>query len=54
MRAKPKMTPIPRIQHMYFLNLFMKLYLMDYTKDVFIPETNKYLNSAMNSSEFFV
>ena len=40
-RANLKMTPNPRIKHIYPLNLFMKLYLMDYIKDVVIPDTNK-------------
>ena len=31
----------------------MKLYLMDYIKDVVTPDTNKLLNSAMNLSEYF-
>ena len=52
-RAKPNMTPIPRIQHMSRLDLFIKLYFMEYIKDVFIPETNKHINLAMNLSEFF-
>ena len=36
------------------LDFFMKLYLMDYNKDVVIPETNKRLNSAINLSEYFI
>ena len=52
-RYKLKINPIPRIQHMSCLNLFMKLYFMDYIKDVVIPETNKRLNSATNLSEYF-
>ena len=47
------MKPIPRIQHIYCLNFFMKLYLVDYIKDLVIPDTNKRLNSAMNLSEYF-
>ena len=47
------MTPIPRIHHISCLELFMKLYFVDYIKDVVIPETNKFLNSAMNLSEYF-
>ena len=50
-RVKLKMTPNPRIQHMSRLDFFMKLYFVDYIKDVVIPETNKCLNSAMNLSE---
>ena len=53
-RAKMKMTPTPRIQHMSRLELFMNLYFMDYIKYVFIPETNKHLNSSMNLSEYFL
>ena len=49
-----KMTPNPRIHHMYLLYFFMELYFFDYIKDLFIPETKKHLNSAMNLSEFFV
>ena len=52
-KARQKMTRIPSIYHMSRLKFFMKLYLMDYIKDVFIPETNKCLNSAMNLSEYF-
>ena len=36
------------------LNFFMKLYFMEYIKDVVIPETNKRLNSAMNLGEYFL
>ena len=35
------------------LDFFMKLYFMDYIKDVVIPETNKHLNSDINWSEYF-
>ena len=52
-RAKLKMTLIPRIQHMSHLDLFMKLYFIEYIKDVVIHETNKLLTSAMNLSEYF-
>ena len=52
-RAKLKLTPNPWIQHMSRLDFFMKLYFMDYIKDVVIPETNKGFNSAMNLSEYF-
>ena len=52
-RAKLKMTPIPRIQYMSRLYFFMKLYFMNYIKDIVIPETNKRLNSDMNLSEYF-
>ena len=38
---------------MYHLNFLVKLYLVEYIKDVVIPETNKRLNSAMNLSEYF-
>ena len=38
---------------MYHLDFFMKLYFMDYIKDVVITETNRRLNSAMNLSEYF-
>ena len=31
----------------------MKLYFMEYIKDVVIHETNKHLNSDMNLSEYF-
>ena len=47
------MTPIPRIQQTSCLNLLMKLYFMEYIKDVFIPDTNEFLNSAMNFSDYF-
>ena len=47
------MNPIPMIQHMYRLELFMKFYFVEYIKDLFIPETNKRLNSEMNFSEYF-
>ena len=47
------MTLIPRINHMYCLKFFMKLYFMEYIKDVGIPDTNKLLNSDMNLSEYF-
>ena len=52
-RAKLKMTPIPRIQHISRLHFFMKLYFMDYIKDVVIPETKKLLNSDLNLNEYF-
>ena len=52
-RDKPKMTPNPRIHHMSCLYLFVKLYFMDYIKDVVILETKKRLNSDMNLSEYF-
>ena len=52
-RAKLKMAQIPRMQHMYCLDLFMKLYFMEYIKYLVIPETKKSLNSAMNLSEYF-
>ena len=48
-----KMTPNPRIQHMSPLEFFMKSYLMDYIKDVVIPETNKRINLAINLSGYF-
>ena len=35
------------------LEFFMKLYLMEYIKDVVIHETNNRLNSAMNLSDYF-
>ena len=35
------------------LKFFMKLYLMEYIKDVVIHETNNRLNSAMNLSDYF-
>ena len=35
------------------LDFFMKLYFMEYIKNVVIPETNKSLNSYMNLSEYF-
>ena len=38
---------------MFCLNFFMKLYFMDYAKNVVIPDTNKRLNSAIQLSEFF-
>ena len=41
------------LQHMSCFDFFMKLYVMEYIKDVVIPETNKRLNSAMNLSEYF-
>ena len=47
------MTPNPRIQHISRLDFFMKLYFMNCIKDVVIPDTNKFLNSAMNLSEHF-
>ena len=50
---KLKMTPNPRIQHMSCLNLFVKLYFMEYIKDVVIPDTNKHLNLDMNFREYF-
>ena len=52
-RANLKMTTIPRIQLISCLELFMKLYFMDYIKYEVIPETNKCLNSPMNLSEYF-
>ena len=52
-RAKLKMTPNPRIQHMSRLEFFVKLYFVDYIKDVVIPDTNKRLNSAINLSDHF-
>ena len=52
-RAKPNMTPIPRIQHMYCLDFFIVFYFMKYIKDVVIPETNKHINSASNLSDYF-
>ena len=52
-RSKLNMTPIPLIQNISRLKFFMKFYFMDYIKDVFIPETSKLLNSAMNFSEYF-
>ena len=52
-RAKLKTTPTPRIQHMPCLKFFIELYLMEYIKDLLIPDTNKRLNSAMNLSEYF-
>ena len=52
-RAKMKMTPNPRINHMSHLYFFRKLYFMDYIKDVVILETNKRLNSYMKLSEYF-
>ena len=52
-RDKLKMNPNPRIQHMSCLDFFMKFYFMGYIKDLVIPETNKFLNSAMNLSEYF-
>ena len=51
-RAKLKMTPIPRIHHISCLNFFMKLYFMEYIKDLFIPDNKKCLNSSINLSEF--
>ena len=38
---------------MYRLNFFIKLYFMDYIKNVVIPKTNKRLNSEMSLSEYF-
>ena len=52
-RVRLKITPKPRIHHMSRLGFFVKLYSMDYIKDVFIPDTNKLLNSEMNWSEYF-
>ena len=51
--GKLNMTPIPRIQHMSRLELFTKLYFMDYIKDLVIPDNNKRLNSTMNLSGYF-
>ena len=36
---KLMMNPIQRIQHIYRLNLFTKLYFMEYVTDVVIPDT---------------
>ena len=52
-RVKLKMNPNPRIQHMSRLDFFMKLYFVDYIKDVVIPETNKRLKSAIILSDYF-
>ena len=52
-RVKLKITQIPRIKHMSRLNFFMKLYFMEYIKDVVIHETNKRINSDINLSEYF-
>ena len=52
-KAKQKMTLIPRIQQISCLDFFMKLYFIEYIKDVVIPDTNKRLKSAMNLSEYF-
>ena len=52
-RDKLKMASIPIIQHMSRLKFFIKLYFMEYSKDVVIPETNNRLNSDMNLSEYF-
>ena len=38
---------------MYHIAFFMKLYFMEYIKNVVIPKTNKRLNSAMNLSDYF-
>ena len=51
-KAKQKMTLIPRIQQISCLDFFMKLYFIEYIKDVVIPDTNKRLKSAMNLSEY--
>ena len=51
-RFKLNMTPIPRTKHMSLLDFFMRLYFMEYIKYVFIPETNKCLNSYMNLVEY--
>ena len=53
-RANPKMTPNQKIQHMSRLDFFVKLYFMDYIKDVVIPDNNKRLNLAMNLSDYFL
>ena len=50
--SKLKVTPNPRIRHMSCLNFLMKLYLMEYIKDMVITETNKCLNSDMNLSDY--
>ena len=47
------MTPNPRIQQMPRLDCSMNLYFMDYIKDAVISETSKYINLAMNLSEYF-
>ena len=52
-RSRLKMTPIPRIQHMYHLKFFVELYFMEYIKDVVITDTKKLINSDMNFSEYF-
>ena len=52
-RANMKTAPIPRIQHIPHIDFFTKFYFMEYIKDVFIPETNKRLNSHMKLSEYF-
>ena len=52
-RARMKMTPNPRIQNMSCIEFFIKLYFMDYIRDIVIPETKKLLNSAMKMSDYF-
>ena len=52
-RPKLKTTPIKRIQHIYRLQFFIKLFFMDYIKNLIIPETKKRLNSTMNLSQYF-
>ena len=47
------MTPNPKIHHMSRLYFFMKLYFMNYIKDVVIPDTIKHPNSSMNLSDYF-
>ena len=49
-----KTTLIPSIQHMYSLNFFIVLLLMDYIQDIVIPDSNKSLNSLMNLREYFI
>ena len=52
-RAKMKITPNPRMHHIYCLGLFMNVYFVEYTKYVVIPDTNKRFDPAMNLSEYF-
>ena len=52
-RSRVKITTNAMIQHMPCLDFVIKLYSMNYIKDIVIPETNKRLNSAMNLSEYF-
>ena len=47
------MTPIPSIQYMYRLYFFVKLYLMEYIKDLVISDTNILIYSAVSLSEYF-